>query len=551
MTTLSQQALVVLDALPEATVVAAVDGRIVGANSAFAQLTGHAAADLLTGRDIFDLIAPSDRAKFAAYLKRCARSRQMLFGAVDLDTSAAAPPVPLRCEGTLFDGPRPSDPGPSLVLLRFRPRESAAIKFNLLTSKIAELNKEIAERRKVEAERQMILEREQAARRDAEAANRAKDEFLAVLSHELRTPLHAIGGWLSLLRAGQLDRSDRDRAFATIERAVAAQNELVNDLLDISRIAAGKLELESAPVDLHSIVADAAQDLQPDAAAAGQRLVADIDETAGVIDGDASALRRVMTNLISNAIKFTPSGGTVSVSLRRQPGADGRSPEAVIEVADTGEGIAADFLPFIFDRFRQADSSSRRRHGGLGLGLAIARHLVEQHGGTIEAFSDGPGKGTTFTVRLPVASGHTAGDAKRGSTAEGRAASGRLSNARVLVVDDDRDALEMLSLVLASHGASVHCVDHAAAARSALASDRFDLLISDIGMPGSDGYDLIRAVREELRLKPQELPAIALSGYTSVEDRERAFAAGFQLHVSKPVELADFPAAVISLLGRR
>ncbi|HWP42244.1 MAG TPA: ATP-binding protein [Blastocatellia bacterium] len=409
------------------------------------------------------------------------------------------------------------------------------------------LEQEIAERKRAEKERESLLLREHAARTEAEAANRAKDEFLATVSHELRTPLNAILGWARVARTGRLDEATIARALETIERNAKAQAQLVDDLLDVSRIISGKLTLNVRPIDLVSLIESALDSVRPAAAARGIQLQVDLDPRAGPVSGDPDRLQQVLWNLLSNAIKFTPGEGRVQVQLSRVDS------QAEIRVSDTGKGISPDFLPYVFDRFRQADSTLTRRHGGLGLGLAIVRHLVELHGGNVHVHSDGEGKGAVFTVRLPLMIAH---DAKRrfvqatGADQAYFECPPELKDVRVLVVDDEAGVLDLLAAVLSQCGSHVTTVRSAAEAINALQHAQADILVSDIQMPDEDGYSLIRRVRATDNERGRRLPAIALTAHASTEDRLRALVAGYDSHVAKPVEPAELIAVVASIAGR-
>lgn len=388
-----------------------------------------------------------------------------------------------------------------------------------------------------------LLERESTARASAEESNRLKDEFLATVSHELRTPLTAILGWSRMLEGGTLDKTMADRAIETIKRNAKAQAQIIDDILDVSRIITGNLYLDLQPIELAPILESAINVVRPTAEAKGIQIDVDFEPEPAAVPGDSNRLQQVFWNLLSNAVKFTPAGGKVSVGLRRVDS------DAEIRVTDTGQGISAEFLPFVFDRFRQADSSSTRQHGGLGLGLAIARHLIEIHGGAIEARSSGAGAGAAFTVRLPlVGSVADSGNAARvaiDTEAENRErlrSQQILSGLHVLIVDDDEDTLELLSAALTQRSANVTAVSSAAAAMASIKTLRPDVLISDIAMPGEDGYELIKKV---LALDGEPaIPAIAITAYAKEEDKQRALAAGYQRYLSKPVELREFIAAV-------
>jgi signal transduction histidine kinase/CheY-like chemotaxis protein len=389
-----------------------------------------------------------------------------------------------------------------------------------------------------------LLAREQRARAEAETANRIKDEFLATLSHELRTPLNAVLGWAITLRSGRLDEATAARALEAIERNARAQSQLIEDLLDISRIVTGKLRLDVRPVEPAAVIEAALDAVRPVAESKGIVLHTALEAQSGPVYADPDRLQQVVWNLLTNAIKFTPSGGRVEVRLQRTASA------AVIVVQDTGQGITADLLPHVFDRFRQADSSSTRTHGGLGIGLALVRHLVELQGGRVAAESDGPGKGATFRVRLPVLAPlpETAEPRLLGRRMSSTTPLGSLNGIRVLVVDDERDTLELFDGILAMSGAEVRRALGTDEALEILAGWRADVLVSDIEMPHDDGYALIRRVRALPAEHGGATPAVAVTAHGSLDDRVRALAAGFQTHLPKPVEPAELVAVVASLL---
>jgi PAS domain S-box-containing protein len=376
----------------------------------------------------------------------------------------------------------------------------------------------------------------------AQGANRVKDEFLATLSHELRSPLSAILGWSRLLRQDISDRDLTDRALDSIDRNVRAQTQLVDDLLDVSRIISGRLRLDVQTVELAPIIAAAVEIVRPAADPKDLRLDAVLDFQA-FVSGDPGRLQQVFLNLLSNAVKFTPKGGRVQVRLHRTESV------AEVVVSDTGPGIAPELLSHVFERLWQADSSTTRRHGGLGLGLAIARHLVELHGGSIQAESPGPGGGATFTVRLPVAPISVGREAPtRGPASADGDASG-LSGVRILVVEDEPDTRDMLERILSRRGAEVRAVASAPETLDLLEEWLPDVLISDIGMPGEDGYALIRRVRSLPQDGGGRVPAIALTAYVKADDRRKALAAGFQTHVGKPVDPDELALVVAGLVG--
>ncbi len=455
---------------------------------------------------------------------------------------------------------------------------------------------DVTARKRAEEERAALLDRERDLRKQAEEGDRLKDEFLATLSHELRTPLTSILGWATLIRNGELDRAENlDRAFEIIERNARSQARLIDDLLDVSRIITGNLQLDLHPINLSPIVDTAIDALRPAASAKGIEIQTELDPESCLVSGDPNRLRQVIWNLLMNAIKFTPRGGRVNLRLECfaepcKPEAASSSPFVRLVVSDNGEGISPDFLPYVFHRFRQEEGSISRKAGGLGLGLAVVRHLVELHGGSVSAESAGHGLGSTFTVDLPLAvdrreaSRSTDANVKEGKRFERRntdknghnsvavgatpaaasapAAKGpvrSLTNVRVLLVEDDDDSRQLLSLVLQRYGAEVVAAASAAEALDAYVQRRPDVVISDIGMAEEDGYAFLRKLRL-LPVQPSLLseaasssvfatPAIALTGYATNKDRERAIAAGYQLHLAKPIEPDELVAAIKGVVG--
>jgi PAS domain S-box-containing protein len=409
---------------------------------------------------------------------------------------------------------------------------------------------EAAKRARADAER-AAADKERLFRQ-AEESSRLKEEFLATISHELRTPLSAILGWARMLRMGQLSEENAAKALDTIERNARAQAQLVDDLLDVSRIITGKLRMNVQPADPNSFIEAAVEAVKPAADAKGVRIHKVIDTGLISIPGDPVRLQQVVWNLLSNAIKFTPRGGHVQIRSERV------NSHLEIVVSDTGQGIAPDFLPHVFDRFRQADQKTSRHHGGMGLGLAIVRHLVEMHGGTVHANSKGEGHGSTFTVMLPITpvyqvdpSGARVHPAARDLLPADDNCTDRLDGIRILVVDDEADTRELLREGLQYCGAKVSVAANAAEALDALTTTSPDVLISDIGMPGVDGYDLIRQVRELPRERGGTIPAIALTAYTRTEDRLQSLRAGYDMHVPKPVELAELVAVAATVVRRK
>ncbi len=380
------------------------------------------------------------------------------------------------------------------------------------------------------------------ARQQAEAASRLKDEFLATLSHELRTPLNAILGWTAMLRHGQIDAPRAKRGLEVIDRNARAQAQLVEDVLDMARVITGNLRVDLKPLPLHGLVEAAVEALKPAADAKRVELALQAGHGPAIINADGGRLQQVMWNLLSNAVKFTPAGGRVLVRITA---ADA---QVRVEVSDSGIGIGPEFLPFVFDRFRQADQSATRGHGGLGLGLAIVKHLVELHGGSVEVFSAGIGLGTTFTVVLPVAATISDRGGPSGA-AETRGFEVRLPGRRVLVVDDDAATRELLGELFDRAEADVATAPSAAAAFALVRDEPPDVIIADIGLPGEDGCSLMRRIRA-LPLPAGAVPAIALSAYTRVEDREAARVAGFTRFIGKPAEPQHVLNAVDEVLRR-
>jgi PAS domain S-box-containing protein len=495
-------------------------GRLIDANETLAAMFGYAPADVV-GMSALKLVAPESH---DAVLRNAQTKNEKPFEAVGLRKDDSTFPIEI-CEKAI------DHHGRTVNVMAIR---------------------DISERKQAErGHAQLILE--QAARAEAEAANRTKDEFLATISHELRTPLTSIRGWSHMLRTGEVSEEMRERGLEIIERKAVTQAQLINDLLDVSRIITGKLRLDVRAVEIAQLIKVAVDSSHPAADEKGVRLAAALSPAPMPVLGDPERLQQVLLNLLSNAIKFTSAGGLVEIKLEQEDA------QARIIVRDTGIGINAEFLPHVFDRFRQADSSSTRAYGGLGIGLSIVRHLVELHSGTVEVESDGPGKGTTFIVHLPlivadVPALSQAGD-QESTTRGGEDGSARLSpngelkGLRVLVVDDDEDTCKMLAMVLSRYGAEVRVSCSAHQAFEALEWEP-DVLVSDIGMPGEDGYELISKVRKHGLARGRQIPAIALTAYAGAEDRLRALSAGYQLHLPKPVEPATLIDAITSLAKR-
>ncbi len=420
-------------------------------------------------------------------------------------------------------------------------------------SKIA---RDISERKRTEAELKSLMRQEREARAEAEAANRVKNEFMAMISHELRTPLNAIMGWVQLLKSGKLNQPEIERAIQTIDRNAMAQSAIINELLDVARIISGKLKIDMKSMDLAAVIEAAIDVVRSAADAKNIEIVASLDGSVGPIAGDATRLQQVIWNLLSNAIKFTPKLGRVEVRLQRA------GTHVQVVVSDTGAGIPKDFLPHVFERFKQADASVTKTHGGLGLGLSIARNLVEMHGGSIRAESEGEGRGATFTISFPVMAVIDSRSAARQSTSAARAEaqqalshdnveSDLLNGMRILAVDDQPDTRDLIILALTQYGAEVRSSSSASEALQMIKEWKPDVLISDIGMPDKDGYDLMRSVRA---LEPESgglVPAIALTGFAGAVDESNARTAGYQLHMAKPVEISELAATVAELSGKR
>ena len=514
----------IIESAEDAIISKTLDGVITSWNKGAERIFGYTAAEAI-GQPVVMLI-PEDHADEEPTILSRLRNG---------DRIEHYETVRVRKDGTLIDI--------SLTVSPIRDADGRIIG----ASKVA---RDITESKRAERERERLLESEEKARRDAEEANRLKDEFLATISHELRTPLTAILGWANMLRTGQIAGESADKAYQTIEKNARTQAQLIDDMLDMSRIITGKLRLDIRAVDPNSFIEAAIESARPAAEAKGVRVKKIIDTGVVTISGDPVRLQQVVWNLLSNAIKFTPRGGSVQVRLERV------NSHVEIVVSDTGTGIAADFLPHVFDRFRQADGRITREHGGLGLGLSIVRHLVEMHGGETQAESPGEGQGSTFTVRLPALPIYRAADpALREHPAARNLLPSyefpdRLDGLRVLVVDDEPDTLELLKVGLGQSGAEVVTARSAGEALEEIRTHVPDVLISDIGMPGEDGYEFIRKVRALPAESGGRVPAIALTAYARTEDRLQALRAGYQMHVPKPVELAELVAVAVSIVRR-
>jgi PAS domain S-box-containing protein len=410
----------------------------------------------------------------------------------------------------------------------------------------AKVTRDVTERRRAEEalrkENVQLENRVRERTKQLEEANRAKDEFIATLSHELRTPITSMTGWVQMLQDGNLTPLQQRKALEVIDRNLAAQTRLIDDLLNVSRIVAGKLKIDLQPLQPAPLVEQTIELLVPTANAKGLRLTRDLDNRIGPLQIDPSRFHQIIWNLLTNALKFTPKAGHIHVTLKRIDSS------VLIQISDSGEGIDEEFLPHVFERFQQADTSNTRRHGGLGVGLTIVKYLVELHGGTISADSEGRGKGATFTVRFPVPALRSISRAAR--KREAALEKGELKNARILIVEDEADTREMLGHALKQWGARPVCADSAKAALRMLQKHRFDLIISDIGMPEVDGYTFLRKLRA-LKSPVANLPAIALTAYAGEEDRILAIEAGFNAHLPKPVALAELVRIAGKLIDQR
>lgn len=468
-------------------------------------------------------------------LARASRSKESLPGSLVVRDGER-----WRVDMALIEPAETSDDG-AILLLHLR--ATAGMRFDALNAQIEKLHGEIRQRIRLEQEREELLAREKAARADAEESSRLKDEFLAAISHELRTPLSAILGWLDLLRLRGGDPELRERGLEVLDRNARAQMQLVEDLIDVSRVVSGRMRLDLQPVDLAKIAHQAVDSVRPAAEAKNIRLQVVGPREGFAINADPDRLLQIVWNLLSNATKFTPKGGRIQVVLRQI------NSHVEVEISDTGEGIPEDVLPYVFDRFRQADGSTTRRHGGLGLGLAIVRHLTELHGGVVMAHSDGPGRGATFTVSLPLPiferKAAVAGPAE--PTPEGV-----LGGCHVLLIEDHEDSRELLESILQTSGAEVTAVASAADAFTAFSERLPSVVISDIELPEEDGFTLMRKLRDYERQEGLgSTPAIAVTAHSISEARVRALRCGYQTFMVKPIHPPELVALVESMCGLR
>jgi PAS domain S-box-containing protein len=535
----------IIESADDAIISKTLDGIITSWNRGAERIFGYA-ADEVIGKPITVLIPPDHlneephilaRIKAGERIDHYETVRVAKDGTL-IDISLTVSPIK-NAQGIII--------GASKIARDIRTRKQSEEALRQQTQQNARLYEE-AQKARADAE-QAAADNERLYRQ-AQEASQLKEEFLATVSHELRNPLNAILGWSRMLRYGQVNQDGVSKALETIERNAQTQAQLIDDLLDVSRIITGKLRMDVRPADPNLFIEAAIDAVKPAAEARGVRLQKIMDTSAVSVPGDPIRLQQVVWNLLSNAIKFTSRGGCVQVRLERV------NSQVEISVSDTGQGIAAEFLPHVFDRFRQADQRTTRQHGGMGLGLAIVKNLVELHGGSVRAASPGIGEGSTFTVGLPVLPVYQI-DPEAGRvhpTARDwlsqPADDGRLDGTAILVVDDEPDTRELLKVGLERCGAQVMLAASVAEAFSAIEVQIPDVLISDIGMPNEDGYDLIRKLRSLPDEKGGKLPAIALTAYARVEDRLRALRSGYQMHVPKPVELAELVAVADSLVKR-
>lgn len=510
-----------VEATPECVKIVAPDGTLVFMNHAGLCMVETDSESMVRGHPVVNLIATEHRERWLDFHRRVCGGQRLSW----------------EFEIVGLKGGR-------------RWMETHAVPLTLDDGRVAQLavTREVTARKRLERERQQLLENERAARAEAERTSLLKDEFLATLSHELRTPLSAILGWSQVLSMGTPSQSDLEQGLETIQRNARVQTQLIEDLLDMSRIVSGKIRLDVQWTDLASVVEAAVSSLRPAADAKSIRLRTILDPHAGPVSGDPTRLQQVVWNLLSNAIKFTPKGGKVEVLLERV------NSHLEITVHDSGMGIKPDLLPVIFERFRQGDASTTRSYGGLGLGLAIVKHLVELHGGTVRAKSSGEGEGATFIVMLPLAPVRDDGRKREHPRTQKAAALDfsevDLAGVKVLVVDDEPDARALVRRLLAECHADVSVAASAAEAVEQLKMVRPDIIVSDIGMPETDGYQFIRQVRALPAGQGGRTPAIALTAFARSEDRTRAMIAGYQVHVAKPIESQELIVTVASLAGR-
>jgi signal transduction histidine kinase len=522
----------VTDRLGEPVFLLDLTFRVVAANRA-----AHRVVEVRDGDRLLEHVTEPEAV--AGYLRLASRSGAPTPGNMTLLTDREQP---WRCEASRLG---PAEEGGDHLFLRLRGIAAARSRFIALNDQIAMLHAEIRRRTALEEERERLLQGEREARQEAEQANRLKDEFLAAVSHELRTPLHAVTGWLSLLRSNP-QPDIYERALEVIERNVAAQSKLTEDLVDVSRVISGRMRLSLQPVDLSEIVRQAVDSVRPAAEARQQRIEMIANAGDCLVHADPERMLQVVWNLLSNATKFTPKRGRIQVVVRRV------NSHCEILVSDTGEGISREMLPYVFDRFRQGDATTTRRHGGLGLGLAIVRHLVELHGGMVMAHSEGEGEGTTITVNLPLPMFERQQAVER--TPDGETAPpgppAPLAGFSALLVEDHADSRDLLEQILTRSGATVVAVPDAESALARFVEQRPDVVVSDIELPGEDGFTLMRKLRDHERIHglPQ-VPAVAVTAHTIGDARVHALRSGYQSFLTKPIHPGELVAMIQSLCG--
>jgi PAS domain S-box-containing protein len=498
------------------------------------------------------------------------RAAEELFGytaqeAVGKSIKMLFPPERINEEVSILERIRTGERIENYETVRLR-KDGSPIDVSLTGSPIVDANgaiigaskiaRDISARKRAEEERAALLLREQNARAEAEAANRLKDEFLAIVSHEVRTPLNSIAGWIQMLRSGKLDEEHTAKALESIDRNAALQGTIITELLETSRIVTGNLKLDSKPIAVPSLIEAAIEIVRPAAEAKSIQIEPALDISAGPIWGDSGRLQQVFWNLLSNAVKFTPKDGRIKVRVERD------NSNAVVIVKDNGEGIDPDFLPYVFERFRQADATTSRSFGGLGLGLSIVRSVVEMHGGSVRAESEGKGRGATFTITLPIMTASELAakteiervdepqTIARAISATPRAEVARLDGLKVLVVDDHEDTRYLLRTALTNAGADVRVCAQTTDALATVKTWKADCIVSDIGLPGEDGYELIKKVRALRKKNGRRIPAIALTGFVRIDDKSKAIAAGYQAHIAKPVDLGYLTSEIVRLVQK-
>jgi PAS domain S-box-containing protein len=538
----------IIDSSEDGIVSKTLEGIITSWNKGAERLFGFTAQEMI-GQSIMKIIAPELQHEEADILARLRRGERIeRYETIRIHKDGRRLNISLTISPVRDSSGRIIGAAKIAHDITMAKQADKALQQELEARKAAEaaLRDSEARLKQVIAEREQLLQSERYARSEAERLSYIKDEFLATLSHELRTPLNAIQGWATLLRQREVPPEDRSRGLEAIDRNVRAQAQIVSDLLDMSRIISGKIHLEVQLISLHEVIHNSIEAVRASAEAKKLRIRTLLDSSVGLVRGDPNRLQQVLWNLLSNAVKFTPSGGRIRVVLERV------NSHVEVIVEDTGIGIAPEFLPFVFERFRQQDPATTRRHGGLGLGLSIVKTLVELHGGSVRVKSGGENQGTTFTIALPVSHVSDA-DLERqrlpglADPLEAIDLPG-LEGAAVLIVDDEPDGRQLMVRILETRGARVTAVAGGTEALDLLEHEHFDILVSDIGMPDLDGYELMRRARSLDQQRRGPIPAIAVTAYARAEDRQRSLLAGYQMHLSKPVEARELVAGIASLL---